>query len=62
MHLQPVFKGGDFFSHNPEGMSVSEDIFARGLCLPSDTKMTDEDLERVVTRISWFFGAEAARR
>ncbi|CZQ94133.1 DegT/DnrJ/EryC1/StrS family aminotransferase [Trichococcus ilyis] len=62
MHLQPVFKGVDFFSHNPEGTSVSEDIFARGLCLPSDTKMTDEDLERVVTRVSWFFGAEAARK
>jgi dTDP-4-amino-4,6-dideoxygalactose transaminase len=62
MHLQPVFKGGDFFSHNPEGTSVAEDIFARGLCLPSDTKMTDDDLERVVTRVSWFFGAEAARR
>lgn len=62
MHLQPVFKGVEFFSSNPEGTSVSEDIFARGLCLPSDTKMTDEDLERVVTRVSWFFGAEDARR
>lgn len=28
-------------------MSVSEDIFDRGVCLPSDTKMTDEDLNRV---------------
>lgn len=28
-------------------MSVSEDIFDRGVCLPSDTKMSDEDLNRV---------------
>ncbi|WP_426350449.1 DegT/DnrJ/EryC1/StrS family aminotransferase [Alloiococcus sp. CFN-8] len=28
-------------------LSVSEDIFNRGICLPSDTKMTDEDLNRV---------------
>jgi dTDP-4-amino-4,6-dideoxygalactose transaminase len=28
-------------------LSVSEDIFNRGVCLPSDTKMSDEDLNRV---------------
>ena len=27
---------------------VSEKLFENGVCLPSDTKMTDEDLERVV--------------
>lgn len=31
--------------------SVAEDIFNRGVCLPSDTKMTDEDLNRVVSII-----------
>jgi dTDP-4-amino-4,6-dideoxygalactose transaminase len=30
-----------------KALSVSEDIFNRGVCLPSDTKMTDEDLDRV---------------
>ncbi len=30
------------------GGAVSEDLFNRGLCLPSGTAMTDEDLERVV--------------
>lgn len=30
-----------------KALSVSEDIFNRGVCLPSDTKMTDEDLSRV---------------
>ena len=30
-----------------KSLSVSEDIFNIGVCLPSDTKMTDEDLNRV---------------
>ena len=30
------------------GGEVSEDLFETGLCLPSGTQMTDEDLERVV--------------
>jgi len=30
---------------------VSEDIFARGLCLPSDIKMTEEQQERVIACI-----------
>ena len=43
MHLQPVFAGMQTF-----GGSVSEGIYERGLCLPSGTGMTDEDLDRVV--------------
>ena len=42
MHMQPVFKEFDFI-----GEGVSEKIFENGVCLPSDTKMTDEDLTRV---------------
>jgi dTDP-4-amino-4,6-dideoxygalactose transaminase len=30
------------------GGNVAEDLFARGLCLPSGTAMTEEDLDRVV--------------
>ena len=44
MHLQPFFKGYEFV-----GSGISEDIFNRGVCLPSDTKMTDEDLSRITT-------------
>ncbi|MFA6866198.1 MAG: aminotransferase class I/II-fold pyridoxal phosphate-dependent enzyme [Clostridia bacterium] len=43
MHLQPVFQGYDFFSSLEEG-SISEDLFNRSLCLPSDTKMTKEQI------------------
>jgi len=44
MHLQPVFKGYDFIS--VEG-DVGRDIFVRGLCLPSDIKMTNQDLATI---------------
>ena len=47
MHLQPLFKNCKFFS-SLEGTSVGEDLFNRGVCLPSDTKMSDEDLKRVI--------------
>jgi dTDP-4-amino-4,6-dideoxygalactose transaminase len=55
MHLQPYYKDCDFITLQEQG-SVSEDIFNRGVCLPSDTKMTDEDLERVVTVIRGLWG------
>lgn len=42
MHLQPYFEKYDF-----SGAQVSEKIFDNGLCLPSDTKMTDTDLESI---------------
>ncbi|MBS1340838.1 MAG: aminotransferase class I/II-fold pyridoxal phosphate-dependent enzyme [Clostridia bacterium] len=48
MHLQPVFKGYDFITAKNDGTSVSEDLFNRGVCLPSDTKMTEEEQERVI--------------
>jgi len=47
MHLQPVFEGCDFFSECKEG-SVGEDIFNRGVCLPSDIKNTPEDMEKII--------------
>ena len=47
MNLQPLFKNYKFFS-SYEGESVGEDLFNRGVCLPSDTKMSDEDLQRVI--------------
>ena len=57
MHMQPVFKDYKFFSDLDEG-SVSEDLFNRGVCLPSDTKMTDEDLNRVIDLVKCLFVKE----
>lgn len=50
MHLQPLFKECDFI-----GLDVSENIFKTGLCLPSDTKMTNNDLDIVVDIIKKLF-------
>lgn len=46
MHLQPIF--ADYESINN---GVSEDLFSKGLCLPSGSNLTDEDLERVISEI-----------
>ena len=45
MHLQPFYKDCDYFAHDGD---VSADIFSRGLCLPSDVNMDDEDVKRVI--------------
>jgi dTDP-4-amino-4,6-dideoxygalactose transaminase len=42
MHIQPFFAEYDYV-----GNDVSEMLFENGVCLPSDTKMTDGDLERI---------------
>lgn len=55
MHMQPFYKDYKFFSHNDNGTSVSEDIFERGICLPSDTKLETEDLNRVTDIIKKLF-------
>lgn len=53
MHMQPIFKGNKFVSRDGDGESarqknVSRDIFERGLCLPSDIKMTAEEQDVIV--------------
>ena len=52
MHLQPVFKQYDAYING-----VSEDLFNRGLCLPSDTNMKNEDLNMVVNKIKEIYAA-----
>lgn len=47
MHLQPVFADCSFYSI-VEGKSVSEELFDKGLCLPSGSALTQEDLDRVI--------------
>ncbi len=46
MHLKPVLEGVPVM-----GGHVAEDIFARGVCLPSGSAMGDSDVERVVAAI-----------
>jgi len=54
MHMQPVYADCGFIY--VEDKPVSEDIFARGLCLPSDIKMTDEEQDYVIEIIKSCFG------
>jgi dTDP-4-amino-4,6-dideoxygalactose transaminase len=53
MHMQPFFSEYDFV-----GEGVSEKIFENGVCLPSDTKMVDEDLKRIVEIIRGLWNKE----
>lgn len=60
MHMQPIFRMNPFITKYGNGraqtnayidgktIDVSMDIFERGLCLPSDNKMTKEDQDKVI--------------
>ena len=68
MHLQPVYVECDFFTAEglytaqkdcslgvggyKQPVGVGEDIFNRGLCLPSDIKNTPEDMARIIEIVS----------
>lgn len=57
MQLQPVYLKNDFIK-SVAGISVSEDLFQRGVCLPSDIKITAEDMLRIVNIIREVFRRE----
>lgn len=46
MHMQPIFEKYDFI-----GTNIAQKLFETGVCLPSDTKMTDTELYRVTNTI-----------
>lgn len=46
MHLQPVFKDCLYF-----GMQVAENLFEKGLCLPSGSNLTNDDRKRIEVSI-----------
>ena len=55
MHLQPVYEKCDYITANGTRQnpvngagSVCEDIFNRGLCLPSDIKNSEEDMQEII--------------
>lgn len=53
MHMQPIFAENSFVSAN--SVDVSADIFERGLCLPSDNKMTPEQQNRIIEIVRRYF-------
>jgi dTDP-4-amino-4,6-dideoxygalactose transaminase len=50
MHLQPIFKDSPAFING-----ISEDLFKKGLCLPSGSNLTEDDLNRVTLGIKTYF-------
>ena len=56
MHLQPLYRGAQYFSHEP-GKSVSDDLFARGICLPSGSNLTEEQHDRIIGALRRAVGA-----
>lgn len=50
MHLQPIFQDAPYY-----GKSISERLFENGLCLPSGSNLTQEELGRVTTGIKKCF-------
>jgi len=50
MHLQPVFNNAPYY-----GAQIAEDLFNRGLCLPSGSNLTDDDVQRVISTITQLF-------
>ena len=53
MHLQPFFKNFDYI-----GGRVSETLFEKGICLPSDSKLSNNELKRIVKIIKDFLNNE----
>lgn len=53
MNMQPVFADADFISAHEH--ATCDDLFARSLCLPSDTKMSTDDIDRVSAVIRGMF-------
>ena len=63
MHMQPIYRNNPFVTKDGDGRAqtnayiagektdVGMDIFDRGLCLPSDIKMTDEEQDEIISAI-----------
>ncbi len=64
MHMQPIYRNNVFITARGNGrgqsnayidkgkqLDVGMDIFSRGLCLPSDIKMTEEEQDMVIATI-----------
>lgn len=50
MHLQPIFENSPFY-----GGTVAEELFNKGLCLPSGSNLTDSEIEKIKSNIIQIF-------
>ena len=51
MHMQPMYRMNDFVKRDDISVDVGADIFDRGLCLPSDIKMTEDEQDIIIKLI-----------
>ena len=56
LHLQPVCKDSEYY-----GGKVAEELFQKGLCLPSGSNLSQEDLNRIVKIINQVFATEGSK-
>lgn len=54
LHRQPVFAGCAYYSH--DNGSVSDQLYETGICLPSGSNMTDDDIARVTDKLKALLG------
>lgn len=50
LHMQPLFKGASYYP-NSEFENVSEQLFQTGICLPSGSNLSEEEMNRVINCI-----------
>jgi len=50
MHLQPIFEHYPYY-----GGQIAENLFEKGLCLPSGSHLTDDDRQRITEVVHRFF-------
>jgi dTDP-4-amino-4,6-dideoxygalactose transaminase len=49
MHLQPVFAACEYIPHG--NASVSDEIFENGICLPSGSNLSEDNIDRVIAAV-----------
>nr|WP_263325085.1 aminotransferase class I/II-fold pyridoxal phosphate-dependent enzyme [Neobacillus sp. Marseille-Q6967] len=54
LHMQPIFKGVSYYSHG-ENENISEELFKKGICLPSGSGMAEVQQQRVIDCILSLF-------
>lgn len=55
MHLQPLYEGARYYPHD-ETVSISDELFSNGVCLPSGSNLTAVQQGRIIQAIRNYFG------
>ena len=58
MHLQPLFKNAKYFMHDTK-LDFSKKLFENGICLPSGSNLTQNEIDKVVNSIKKIFSVNS---